>query len=284
MFLHQAGFAVAKPRDIELEDGTVIPILYEDRSVLALDKPAGWLMVPSSWEKTARNLQLALESSINAGDFWAKSRNIKFLRFVHRLDADTSGTVLFVKSPGATKAYSELFESRKVEKLYLAIVQGVPAEVEWKCTLSIAPDLSLKGKMRVLRGKADIPEVKDAETHFRLLKSAEETSLIAGQPLTGRTHQIRVHLAACGYPVLGDPLYGPGKEASERLARTLAPPRLTLKRGERLGLRAIALAYPDPFTRKLIRIEAPFVEFVRSFGFEMGRDELFGPSKRRNKS
>ena len=86
---------MAKAREIELADGTVIPILYEDRSVLVLDKPAGWLMIPTSWEKTARNLQLALESSINARDFWARSRNIKFLRFVHRLDADTSGVVVF---------------------------------------------------------------------------------------------------------------------------------------------------------------------------------------------
>ncbi len=277
----RARFAVAKPQEIELEDGTVIPILYEDRSVLALDKPSGWLMVPSSWEKTGRNLQLALESSVNAGDFWAKSRNVKFLRFVHRLDADTSGVVLFVKSPGATKAYSELFESRRVEKLYLAVVNGIPAEAEWKCDFPIGSDANVKGKMRVLRsGGASVPasreQPKDAETHFRVLKSAGRTSLVAARPLTGRTHQIRVHLAAAGHPVIGDPLYGPGSAS--------APMRLTLRRGEKLGLRAIGLAYPDPFTRKHIRIEAPFAEFVRSFGFELRRDELFGPSERRNKS
>jgi len=72
---------------IELGDGTRIPILYEARSVLAIDKPAGWLLAPDSWNKTGRNLQLALRSSIEAGDFWARARNLKFLRFVHRLNA-----------------------------------------------------------------------------------------------------------------------------------------------------------------------------------------------------
>jgi len=64
---------VAKPPHIELADGTLIPILYEDRSVIAIDKPPGWMLAPDSWEHTGRNLQLALNSSLNAGDFWARS-------------------------------------------------------------------------------------------------------------------------------------------------------------------------------------------------------------------
>jgi len=101
---------MAKPKAIELADGTSIPILYEDRSVLAIDKPAGWLLAPDFWDKTGRNLQLALQSSIQAGDFWARSRNLKFLRFVHRLDEDTTGVLLLVKSVGAVPAYSALFD------------------------------------------------------------------------------------------------------------------------------------------------------------------------------
>src|SRR5262245_3231862 len=119
---------MAKPSHIELPDGTRIPILYEDRSVLAIDKPSGWMLAPDSWEQTGRNLQLALNSSINAGDFWARSRNLKFLRFVHRLDADTSGVLLLAKSSGALRALSELIESRRVEKLYLAVVHGIPRQ------------------------------------------------------------------------------------------------------------------------------------------------------------
>src|SRR3981081_814023 len=104
---------MAKPKHIELNDGDiVIPILYEDRSVLAVDKPAGWLLAPDSWDQTGRNLQLALQSSLNAGGFWARSRNLKYLRFIHRLDAETSGVLLLAKSPGALSAYSGLFEER----------------------------------------------------------------------------------------------------------------------------------------------------------------------------
>src|SRR5204863_8791986 len=113
---------VAQPNSIELPTGEIISILYEDRSVLAIDKPRGWMLVPFSWQKTSHNLQAALTSSIAAGDFWARSRNLKFLRFVHRLDAETTGVLLMAKSLGAVESYGELFESRKMEKIYLVVV------------------------------------------------------------------------------------------------------------------------------------------------------------------
>lgn len=109
-------FPVPKPDYIELPTGEMIPILYEDRSVLAIDKPRGWMLVPASWQKTSRNLQMALTSSIAVRDFRARSRNLRFLRFVHRLDADTTGLLPFGKSPGAVTTFGDLFESRKMEK------------------------------------------------------------------------------------------------------------------------------------------------------------------------
>jgi 23S rRNA pseudouridine1911/1915/1917 synthase len=86
---------MARSKHIELSDGTIIPILYEDRSIIAIDKPAGWMLIPYNWDKTSRNLHPALSSSILAGDHWARSRNLKYLRHVHRLDADTSGILLW---------------------------------------------------------------------------------------------------------------------------------------------------------------------------------------------
>ena len=241
---------MGKPDHIELPTGERIPILYEDRSVLAIDKPAGWMLVPFSWQKTTRNLQAALTSSIAAGDFWARSRNLKYLRFVHRLDADTSGILLLAKSLGAVNSFGAMFESRRMEKVYLAVVLGVPEQSEWTCRLKLAPDPAAVGRMTVdaLRGK-------EAETRFRVLQSAAGTSLVEARPVTGRTHQIRVHLAESGHAVVGDPLYGRG-ETSRRAG---------------LGLRAVRLSYLDPFTRRRVDIRAPLEEFVREYGFDIPR-------------
>ena len=252
---------MAKPKIIELEEADiVIPILYEDRSVLALDKPAGWMLAPDSWDRTGRNLQLALQSSMNAGDFWAHSRNLKYLRFVHRLDAETTGINLFAKSSGALRAYSELFEGRRIEKYYLAVVQGVPKDRDWVCRLPVAPDLGVKGRMRTAKNESvHGADWKDAETHFRVLESSKELSLVEARPLTGRTHQIRLHLAAAGHPVVNDPLYGSG-----RLAES--------KGRQRLALRAVRLVYRDPFQNRRVFIEAPTADFLREFDFTQSKE------------
>jgi RluA family pseudouridine synthase len=233
-------------------DRARIPILYEDTAVLAIDKPAGWLLVPFSWQRTQRNLQAAITSSISGGEFWARSRGLKFLRFVHRLDGDTTGVLLFVKSLGAVDTYAELFESRQMRKTYLAVVRGVPRNSSWTCRAKLSPDPQHNGRMRV-----DSRHGKDAETGFSVLQSVGDRTLIEANPLTGRTHQIRIHLRESGVPVMGDPLYGPPVED------TLAG----LRRRFPLGLRAIRLTYSDPFRHRPVDIQAPADRFLRAFGF-----------------
>jgi 23S rRNA pseudouridine1911/1915/1917 synthase len=247
---------VAKPDHIELPTGERIAILYEDRSVMAIDKPRDWMLVPFSWQKTNRNLQAALTSSIAARDFWARSRGLRFLRFVHRLDADTTGILLLAKSQGAVASYGALFESREMEKIYLAVVSNVPKQTEWTCRLKIGQDAKEHGRMRV-----DARHGKEAETHFRVLQVIHERALVEARPLTGRTHQIRVHLAESGHPVAADELYGKSRQAPAKRRRKPA--------NENLGLRAIALAYVDPFTRRRVEIRAPIEAFVREYGFEL---------------
>jgi len=245
---------MAKQKEIELPDGSRIPILYEDRSVLAIDKPDGWMLAPDSWDRTSRNLQLALVASVNAGDYWARSRRLKFIRFVHRLDADTSGVLLFAKSPGAVHAYSRLFQSRRVEKVYLAVVLGIPLRQDWVCRLKLGPDPQECGRMRVEPRRG-----KEAETQVHVLDTGDGTALIEAKPLSGRTHQIRVHLAESGHPVVGDALYG------ARLANSAPASRHSSRFP--LALRAVALSYPDPFQKRRIHIHAPAEEFCRRFGF-----------------
>ena len=178
---------MAKPAYIELPTGEKISILYEDRSVMAIDKPRGWMLVPASWQKTNRNLQMALTSSIAAKDFWARSRNLKFLRFVHRLDADTTGILLFAKSNGAVNTFGDMFEGRKMEKTYLAVAHGAPKEKEWICRLKIGPDLDQQGKMRI-----DPREGKEAETTFRVLQTVGNATLIEARPVH-RPHASNSH-------------------------------------------------------------------------------------------
>lgn len=229
---------------IELPDCEPIPIVYEDRSVIAIDKPRGWMLVPHSWQKTSFNLQAAIASSIAGHDFWARSRNLKFLRHVHRLDADTSGILLFAKSPRGVETFSDLFEGRKMEKTYLAVSVGTPKENEWTCRLKLAPDPRQFGRMKV-----DARAGKESETHFKRVETRGKFSLIEAYPVTGRTHQIRVHLQESGLPIVGDELYG---QREGKLP---------------LGLRAIELAYPDPFTKRRVEIHAPVKEFLKEYGF-----------------
>jgi 23S rRNA pseudouridine1911/1915/1917 synthase len=233
---------MGKPAFIEFSRRDRIPILYEDRSILAIDKPPGWMLVPVTWQKTNRNLQAALLSSIAARDFWARSRNIKFLRYIHRLDAETSGILLFAKSMGALETFGDLFETRQMEKVYLAVTSTEPKQPAWTCRLSIAPDPKKIGRMI-----ADT-HGKPAETEFRLVASAGGKFLIEARPYTGRTHQIRIHLAESGSPVIGDELYGRGEKIE-------------------MGLRAVKLGYHDPFTRKPVTIRAPVEGFLRTHGF-----------------
>ncbi len=271
---------MAKPSFIELSGAEPIAILYEDRAVLAIDKPRGWMLVPFTWQKTHRNLQAAITSSIAGGDFWARSRGLKFMRFVHRLDADTSGILLFAKSQGALDAYSDLFEQRRMEKTYLAVVAGVPKQPEWTCRLKLSQDSNRIGRMRV-----DERYGKEAETRFRVLQTTDRSvavpaaarparnehresgqphpsaiaaarkaalrSLLAAHPRTGRTHQIRVHLVESGFPVVGDEFYGRADD------------------GFKLGLRAVRLAFTDPFTRRRAEIRAPVEAFCREYGFDI---------------
>ena len=168
-------------------------LVYEDESIVAFNKNSGIAVSPDRWDISRERMDKLA----------AEFLNIPRLYTVHRIDKETSGLVLFAKNADSHKMLSLAFESRSVEKKYIAIVRGRPSWKEQSCDLPLVPNGNKKHHTIVdkFRGKKSL-------TAFRLLGSAGNYSVLEAIPLTGRTHQIRVHLAALGHPVVCDEFYG----------------------------------------------------------------------------
>jgi len=169
----------------------VVPVLFQATGWLALDKPAGVLVIPGRGEESGPSLREELE-----GRFGRK------IFVVHRLDRDTSGVLLMALDAGAHRALSMAFEAGRIRKRYLALVEGRLEQPE-DVHVPLAP--ARRGRMRPVRPGE---EGKDALTRFRPVEVFDRASLVEAEPLTGRTHQIRVHLKSLGHPLLVDHQYG----------------------------------------------------------------------------
>ena len=168
-------------------------VLYGDPWLLALLKPSGLLSQPGLGPELADSL------ISRAQERWPEAR------LVHRLDRDTSGLILLARDATTHRALSAAFAERRVRKTYLAVVQGLPADrggVINQPLARIATRPPRYGVVPLEQGG------KPALTRWRVLRRFEGSSLLLLQPRTGRSHQLRVHLADLGHPVLGDPLYG----------------------------------------------------------------------------
>jgi RluA family pseudouridine synthase len=168
-------------------------ILYEDEDVLAVRKPAG-----VSSQRTPYQLKGTVEYAVGV---YLKGRGIDGpVRIVHRLDRGTSGVMLFPKNRAVAAVLSDQLKGGRVDKVYLALVSGTPAEDRWLVDEPIA-------KVGTSRYGVARPG-KEARTEFLMRAGGEGVALVEARPLTGRTHQIRVHLAHCGFPIVGDSGYG----------------------------------------------------------------------------
>jgi len=234
-----------------------LTVLYEDEDILAVDKPADLAVEPDRWDATRPSLVGALHAlagNVAEGDLAGHFRP----RLVHRLDKDTSGAVLVAKTIEAERALRRAFDEGEVRKVYLALVEGehpLPDGAEERLELPLASD----------RRRGGLVIVSEAGKPARTLVAVEQRfrgyTLLRCQPLTGRTHQLRVHLAAVGFPLVVDPLYGRRRSFSLsefKLDYRPKPGRVETPLIERLTLHALRLEFPAlGDAGRSVAVEAP---------------------------
>jgi len=212
-------------------------VLHLDRHVLIVDKPAGLLSLPTqAHERDTLVDRAARYLSIRHGG------QRPFVGVVHRLDKDTSGALALARTPQAVRAFQALFKAHDIERQYLAVVEGVVPRAEGTINMALVAD---RGDLR--RGVARTPdEGRPAVTHYRVVEHfGPVATLLACWLETGRTHQIRIHLAEIGHPVVGDAVYRPRQQ-----------PR-TKARFPRQALHAQTLGFVHPLTGEHVHVEAP---------------------------
>lgn len=210
-------------------------IAYEDQHLLVIDKGAGLVVHPARGHREATLSQL-LAGSAAGGD-------PERAGIVHRLDRDTSGLLLVSRSEEVHRLLQAALAERRIEREYLALVQGRPPARSGTIEAPIGRDPRVRTRMAVGGVQA-----REARTHFVLERALPDTSLLRVRLDTGRTHQIRVHMQAIGHPVCGDPEYG-------------APGALGL---ERQFLHATRVAFDHPLTGEPIEVISPLPADLRS--------------------
>mgnify|MGYP000850623164 FL=1 len=228
------------PEDIPLA------VLYEDDAIMVVDKPAGMVVHPAAGNPRG-TLVNALQ--FRCGDL-STIGGVMRPGIVHRLDKGTSGLMVIAKTDGAHRDLAEQFKRRRVSKRYTALVHGDLRGDEGVVDAPVGRHPVERKKMSTAsrRGKA-------ALTRWRVLERYGAFTLLEAQIETGRTHQIRVHLASLGHPVVGDSVYGGAK-------RTIEPPalRAALKRLSRQALHASRLSFSHPVTGREMNFESPLPE------------------------
>jgi 23S rRNA pseudouridine1911/1915/1917 synthase len=220
---------VAPPAELEPEQMSLV-VPYEDEHLLVVDKPAGIVVHPSAGHATGTLAHGLVGHEAAGGDEPGRPG------IVHRLDRDTSGLLVVARSPEAHRRLQKLVRRRALERDYLALVVGRPRSRAGRIEAPIGRDRNDR-----TRHSLDTDRPRDAVTHLELAELLPRHALLRVRLETGRTHQIRVHLAAIDLPVAGDPVYG-------------RPGELGL---ERQFLHAARLAFPHPFTGERIEVESP---------------------------
>ena len=216
-------------------------IIYQDKFIVAIDKPSGWVTLYSDGRPTLLQKWLRKEGIVKEEE--KKGEFKKRTGIIHRLDRDTSGVLLVAKAPTVLATFRRLFKERKIKKEYLALVRGkTPRKGEIKAPIKRERDfwrVAPGGRMAI---------TKFSCLNYLTNKKGEEFSFLKIRILTGRTHQIRVHFRYLGYPLVGDKIYGSGKESFPRLF-----------------LHAFRLSFFHPFLKRRVTITSPLPEELQKW-------------------
>ena len=191
-----------------------LPIVYEDEHLLVVDKPAGLVVHPAAGNRDGTLVNALLH---HCGDSLSGIGGVARPGIVHRIDKDTSGLLVIAKHDKAHEGLAKQFATHSIDRRYLAIVSGVPRQAEGTVDAPLARSPQNRKKIAIVPpGKG-----KRAVTHWKRLALLKEAALVECSLETGRTHQVRVHMASIGHPLVGDPVYGRGKSVHRNLLNQL---------------------------------------------------------------
>jgi len=245
---------VAEPREIPLEPEAIpLSILYEDDELLAIDKPPGLVVHPAPGHPSGTLVNALLHHVRDLAGIGGELRP----GIVHRLDRDTSGVLLVAKTDRAHQMLSRQMRRRTLRKEYLAVVAGVPRVRKGEVALAIGRDPRDRKRMKAFRatGEEAPAGTRTARTLYEIEREwpALGVTQLRCRLVTGRTHQIRVHLAAAGLPIVGDPVYGRARFPKVRDAELAS----ALTGFPRQALHAERVEFHHPATQELVEIVAP---------------------------
>jgi 23S rRNA pseudouridine1911/1915/1917 synthase len=232
-----------------------LDIVHEDDDLLVVNKPKGLVVhpAPGNWSGTLVNALLG-----RVGTRLSEAGGVERPGIVHRLDRDTSGLLVVARNDRAYRSLQRQIQNRTAERRYLALVRGVP---KWERAVVDAPlgrDPRDRKRMAVLpesaTGTGGGPRARPATTDLRLLEAFPGFALLEARLQTGRTHQIRVHAAYIGHPVVGDATYGPANPADDHLP---APVRAAIRQLDGQALHAYLLAFHHPRTNERLSFTVP---------------------------
>lgn len=242
----RVDIAEAVPAAIEAES-IPLEIVFENEDLVIINKPAGMVVHPAPGHSSGTLVHAALG---NFGDLRGIGGELR-PGIVHRLDKDTSGLIIIAKNEKAHRWLQDQFRLRKVEKTYLALVDGKPPTPAGRVEAAIARDKARRKQMAVVsegRGRS-------AVTVYRTVQQFEQHALIEAHPLTGRTHQIRLHMAFLGCPITGDTVYGRKKPTLEIRRHFLHAHKISIILPGESDARTFSAALPDDLQQVLKNLQ-----------------------------